>query len=217
MWMLKYEFIHRDCKYLPRVDELSLELLTYPLSHYRKGKSFFITAIHIVKGDLENVRKYMRYLKKISERFQQISFNSAFTLKKIDLNLKYYSSLYNPNLIFPTPVSHKNGKEKAIILSWDKEPLVNLINNVSKNEYTYFFKILILKEENPKDIFLLKFFGTLTKKQRELLDYARNSGYYGYPRKIDLKKISEHFHINKSSCHETLRRAEANIFEEFGF
>ncbi|WP_276273897.1 helix-turn-helix domain-containing protein [Haloarcula litorea] len=55
----------------------------------------------------------------------------------------------------------------------------------------------------------------LTETQRELVDAAVESGYYDTPRECSLTDLSERLDIAKSTCSETLHRAEEQIIKEF--
>jgi predicted DNA binding protein len=55
----------------------------------------------------------------------------------------------------------------------------------------------------------------LTERQRELVDAAVESGYYDTPRQCSLTDLSERVGLAKSTCSETLHRAEEQIIKEF--
>ena len=55
----------------------------------------------------------------------------------------------------------------------------------------------------------------LTDRQRELLETAVEGGYYDVPRTCSLTDLAESVDIAKSTCSETLHRAESKIITEF--
>ena len=55
----------------------------------------------------------------------------------------------------------------------------------------------------------------LTDKQRELIETAVDSGYYDTPRECSLTDLAERLDMAKSTCSETLHRAEEKIVKEF--
>lgn len=56
---------------------------------------------------------------------------------------------------------------------------------------------------------------TLTDRQRELIDAAIELGYYDTPRRCSLTELAEHVGIAKSTCCETLQRAESRLIKRW--
>ena len=54
----------------------------------------------------------------------------------------------------------------------------------------------------------------LTEKQREVIETALEMGYYDTPRKASLSDVAEECGIAKSTCSETLHRAEERIIKD---
>ena len=52
----------------------------------------------------------------------------------------------------------------------------------------------------------------LTERQKEIVYYAVENGYYEIPRKINSKEIAKHFNISKSAFCEHIRKVEKVIF-----
>jgi|GEM_PF-2461563 len=213
MWTLKYIYQHKDCFYSPKVKKLNLVLYGYPINNYVKGKYLYISALHIVEGKLANVKEYIAYLKKHSYKTEIISDNVILTLMKISKNKKYYRLIYNPLIFYSHPMIHKQGIEYIELSSWDKQPLSEILIFLRKSKNTQKLKLLSLKQEKLKEIFLAKTVRKLTSKQREAFELAKSEGYYSYPRKINLKDLAKLMKISKSNFHEILRRAESNVLK----
>ncbi len=211
MWRLKYQYMHKDCKYTPLTKKLHVTVSTFPLNNFIKKGLFHLTAIHVLTGESENIKKYISYLKKISLKFEQINENIIFTLISISKNINYYKSFYSPTIIYPTPMIHKEGREFVEIASWDRDILANILKVLKKNRNTEFLKVLSFKEEKLKDLFLLKTIPKMTTKQRRAIELAIQEGYYNYPREKNLDDLSVILNISKSNFHEILRRAESKI------
>ena len=214
MWSLKYEYRHKDCKYLPKCTSLNVRLLTYPINNYIKDGYIYITAIHIIEGDKPNIAKYIQHLKRISVKVDKISDNMLFTLASKETNKAYYTTLYQPLYFFPKPIVHDKNIESGEIFSWERENLTKLLKVMSKGRDTEFFRLLHLKNTKIRDVFLMSKVDHITEKQRRVFEFAHGNGYYSFPRKISLDKIAKNFRISKSTCHEILRRAETNILQE---
>ncbi len=56
----------------------------------------------------------------------------------------------------------------------------------------------------------------LTERQRELLEKAVSMGYYDTPRRCTLTELAEEIGLAKSTCSETLHRAEEVVIKKFG-
>jgi predicted DNA binding protein len=214
MWSLKYEFRHKDCKYLPMTKKLGVKLLTYPINNYVKGKYIYITAIHMIDGEKQNVEKYIKHLTKISIKVEKISENTVLTLANKDKNKEYYTTLYRPIYFFPNPIIHDKNIEQGEIFSWERKNLENLLKVLSEGKETEYFRLLHLRNKKINNIFLMNTIEQITERQRKIFEFAHNNGYYSFPRRVNLNNIAEKFKIRKSTCHEILRRAETNILQK---
>ena len=52
----------------------------------------------------------------------------------------------------------------------------------------------------------------LTDRQKEIVYYAIQHGYFEIPRRINSKKIAEHFSISRSALYDHLRKIEKTIY-----
>ncbi|MFX0180263.1 MAG: helix-turn-helix domain-containing protein [Candidatus Hodarchaeota archaeon] len=62
-------------------------------------------------------------------------------------------------------------------------------------------------QPNYENLFL-----KLTDRQKEIVYYAIQQGYFEIPRKINSKKIANHFKISRSALYEHLRKIERIIY-----
>lgn len=214
MWALKYQFRHKDCKYLPLANKLKIHLSSYPINSYIKNSKLYVSAIHLIAGEHKKVKNFVNHLRKISIKTEEIAPNIIFTLTVMKENLKYYKTLYSPLLFYPAPIVHCFNYEQAEIMCWEKAPLSKLLELLAHSKDTTYFKLLSFKQKRVKNVFLMNIAPNITSSQREIYEFALNEGYYNYPRKINLAQIAAHFRCTKSNCHEKLRRAEHNLFTE---
>jgi len=54
---------------------------------------------------------------------------------------------------------------------------------------------------------------TLTAKQREVFEHAREAGYYEWPRKCDTRELAADLDVSKTTLLEHLRKAEAKLLD----
>lgn len=54
---------------------------------------------------------------------------------------------------------------------------------------------------------------TLTAKQRDVFEHAREAGYYEWPRKCDTRELAADLDVSKTTLLEHLRKAEAKLLD----
>jgi predicted DNA binding protein len=54
---------------------------------------------------------------------------------------------------------------------------------------------------------------TLTAKQRDVFEHARESGYYEWPRNCDTRELAADLDVSKTTLLEHLRKAEAKLLD----
>lgn len=212
MWYLKFKLRHSDCIISPLAEKYNLKVNFYPLGHYIEGKNVFVSAIHLVKGNEKNIKKYIKDFKN-DKRIVQIEVSKViFTRTKEPSSLKTYQAIYNPKLFYITPgFNSPDGNEVWELACWNRKPLEDLIAIMRKAKTTINFEIMKFKEKNMDDIYILQLFPELPKKQKQAVEIAYKLGYYQFPRKINLGKIAEIVGISKATLHENLRKAEAKL------
>ncbi len=57
--------------------------------------------------------------------------------------------------------------------------------------------------------------GILTERQEEILRTAYEMGYFEYPKKVNIKELSEHLGLSISTLSETLRKSEKKVLEYY--
>jgi len=86
---------------------------------------------------------------------------------------------------------------------------IDSIIDLQKNIYGDNYKILSINSVQPNrsNLNLL-----LTERQKEIIYYSVEHGYYDIPRKTNSETIANHFGISKSAFCEHLRKIERTIF-----
>ncbi len=78
--------------------------------------------------------------------------------------------------------------------------------------------MLSIKEKDFTDIFIPHIMPKITDKQKEAIELAIENGYYGFPRKTDLEKLSKIMKISRVTFQEHLRKAESKLVPQiFGY
>lgn len=80
--------------------------------------------------------------------------------------------------------------------------------NKQLEEFGIPFSVDNLQQQATRECFL-------TERQYEIIEAAVDEGYYDTPRKCSLTELSETLGIAKSTCSETLHRAEGKVIKQF--
>ena len=213
MWYLKFKYKHSDCIYAPKFQELNLNCNFYYLGEYTEGNYIFTSAMIQLIGEEKNVKKFTKYLKNHKKIVSiEVYNNVLMILAKHKKDLILYETAYSPILIYVAPAYlSKDGFEIMEVASWSRKPLQDLINVLEKNKTTTYFEILQFHEKKLDDIYVAKILPKLPKKQKEAIQLAFQSGYYNFPRKTDLNKLSKIAKVAKQTFRENLRKAEAKL------
>lgn len=212
MWYLKFKVKHEGCIYTPKTKELNLIDFTYPLGHILKKKSILLSAIHVLEGSDESIKKYVSYLAKHKDVLKIEGSRNIFFTKVIEkLNAPEYKAVYNPELLFPAPViNNKDGFEIWHVASWDRKHLEKIVE-LNKSPIIIDFKLLEFRKKVIHDIYIANLLPKLPPKQFEALRLAFEHDYYTFPKKTDLNKLAKLMKVHKATYQEHLKRAEAKI------
>jgi len=212
MWYLKFKVKHKDCIFSPLAEKYDLHIEFYPMNHYIKENFLFTPSIHLVKGEERKIKKYINELRK-NPRVEKIEVSKViFTLTKEKINERDYEAIYNPKILYINPgYNYSGGFEVWEVASWDRKKLQNLISAFETSRNVTHFEILRFEEKNIDDIYILKLFPELPKKQKQAIELAYSSGYYSYPKKTNLDKLAKISKVSKQTFQENLRKAEAKL------
>jgi len=103
----------------------------------------------------------------------------------------------------------KTGEQTFELASWDKNKLMNIAKLIQTKLYNG--KLIWIKQAKIKNIFIKTALPELTDKQREAFELAVRNGYYGYPRKTSLVKLSKIMKLSYSTYEFHLRNAEKKL------
>ena len=213
MWYLKFKYKHSDCIYAPKLQELNLSVFFYYLGHYLKGNYVFTSAAQHLIGDQGSIKKYINYIKNHKSIVKiEVYNNLIFTVAKHKRELEVYGAIYQPIFIYPSPAYlSKDGFEVIEIACWEKEPIQRLIKSLKKNKTTTYFEILSLINRSMEDMYIIRLLPKLPEKQEKAIRLAFEYGYYNFPRKLNLDRLSRIAKVSKPTFRENLRKAESKI------
>ena len=170
-----------------------------------------VVHILLARGDSSKFKKIVEYLRRrkdvlkvehLSEDDQSL-YLRVFTRK--DKHTSQFSDLFFNHNCFPIIPTRFEGKYEVWTLGTAvKKNIADVFNALKKKHQV---KINYLKEE--------KINNALTKKQREVLNYAKYFGYYEWPRKKSVTEICKMVNMPKTVFLSHLRKAENKIMIDF--
>jgi len=209
MWIAKFKNWHKTCLIRPLCMKYNVTDFVYLLNSWTKGKKFYYTELHILEGEEENKNKFIKEFKKDKSIVKfELEGNQIFTLNVLtSKNSNIYFGVFDRRLIYVKPVIQRtDGFEDWEIACWDKKPLMNIMNN------PYFdMNLIYVKEVRGANLFLPQIQPEISEKQKNALNIAIKNGYYNFPRKNDLNKLSRIAKVSKQTFQENLRKAENKL------
>lgn len=219
MWICKFKVRDKENLLRQLIEENKLEAYYYPINYYIKKNKYFFIAICLIKGSEENKKIFYNKLQKlkfiIKQRKIEELHREGDLLTIITSHTKNRESrkniriFYNPEIIQIKPiVFHKDGWEEWEIASINKKNIDKLIKT---SENIYELELLKFYKGNIKNFGFLTILPDLTEKQDRALKLALEKGYYTYPRKISLDKLSKIAKLSFSTFQAHVRKAENKI------
>ena len=176
----------------------------YPISSYQFGKYTYTNIVGIVSGEENNKRKCLSALSREKENLSFESKKDFFIMTNKEPSPKI--ALYFAMVLYLKPiVLYPTGEYILEIGSWQKDKIQRFIT-VLKKEWQ--MKLLKLSKEEIGTISFIGVPPELTGKQKAALEIAIKNGYYDFPRKIDLEKLSKIMRVSLSTYRQHLRVAE---------
>jgi predicted DNA binding protein len=205
MWITKFSLPWRKTALLSNLARKHrVSIAGYPVSYEIKEDAVYVVSSGIYYGkNLIAFEKDFVKDKRVINYERNGNFGIAY-FKQHLLN-KY---LFQSGIIFVSPgLVTKEGVYIFEIGSWDRTNLSNVIEKYK----TFNIKLHWIKQKKISNIQILKTFPALTEKQKNCLQIAIENGYYGYPRKSDLKKLAKIVGISYSTFQFHLRVAEKKV------
>lgn len=217
MWIAKFKIYDKEHRIRELIEENKINACYYPVNYYVKRRRYFFIAAGIIYGGNKN--KFFADIKKLKKqktgrRLELLEIEEDFfimiTSHTINQeNKKYVNLFYNPAIIHYNPiVFHKDGWEEWEIASMERKAIEDIIKIGKK---VYDLKLLKFHEKKIKNFGFLTLLPELTDKQNKALKMALEEGYYNYPRKISLDKLSKKAKLSFSTFQAHVRKAENKI------
>jgi predicted DNA binding protein len=208
MWVAKYKIWHKNCLLRPKCVKHKVADFVYLINSWSGGKSFYYTELHILQGKEDDKKGFIKELRKEKTvKKLEKKGDYIFTLNQEPIQKKYYSPAFDSRIIQIKPIAQRtDGYEDWELASWDKATLMKILDIP-----VFDVELKFIKETKLGDIFLPHIYPKLPPKQKEAIELAVQNGYYEYPRKIDLERLSKIAKVKRQTYQESLRKAEKKL------
>jgi predicted DNA binding protein len=222
MWVLKFKSKEEFNIYNKRCIDFNIKIHFYSQRYYvEKNKLYFINS-GIISGNEENKKFFFKDLKK-DKKIKNLEVNNDFFIstyfeKETEQRISALKTVYNQKIIFLKPtILDEEGFEEWEIASFDRKDLEKVLSQAKKlsKSKNLHFKLLSFKQQKIKDLTIQSIMPNLSTQQKKALELAIKNKYYGYPRKITLKKLSKLMNISESTYQFHLAKAEEKILPFF--
>jgi predicted DNA binding protein len=210
MWKAIFEGKHATCILAPLCKKYQVTDFVYLVNAWEEKDAFYYSEAHILQGSGENKKKFVSELKKQESiiKFEQKG-NFIITLEKKPRWMAAYLPLWDKRLIQTKPVIQKSdGTEHWEMASWDKEPLIQILERLPKE---FEIKLKSVSQTKISEIFLPHILPKLSDKQMETITLAVKKGYYEFPRKVNLDGLAKELKLSKPTVQQHLRTAEKKV------
>lgn len=211
MWVLKFRVIDKNCIWATRCKKFNIYDYQYPLGYYRKDSNLVLMMYHILNGEQNNKKDFIKDIKK-DKRVKKLEIKKDFIVSlAMEKRSRMLDLFYNPKLIFIKPaINYPDGSEIWEVASFERTDLEKLFD-ISKKKYSG--ELLSLRGIKTPKIFIPQIMPELTEKQENAFRIASENNYYEFPRKTNLIKLSKLVNISRPTFEEHLRKAEIKLLK----
>ena len=222
MWVLKFKSKEEFNIYNKRTIQFNIRIHFYSQKYYiEKNQIYFINS-GIISGEEINKKAFFKDLKK-EKKVKEIEINndffvSVYSEKMTETRVSALKTVYNQKIIFLKPtLFDEKGYEEWELASFNRKDLEKIIKQAKKLQKLKGgeFKLLSFKEKRVKDLTIQSIMPNLSVQQKKALELAIKNKYYGYPRKITLRKLAIMMNISESTYQFHLAKAEEKVIPYF--
>ncbi len=209
MWIAKLKINHKECWISKKTSNYNVKVYGYPLSSYVQEESYYHNSLNLLVGSKSDIEQIINELK-TDKRVTNLEIYDNWIFATVN-GKDNIANMADASFFHIKPVLMENGFEYWEIGSHKKKLIEEF---VQKSSRICDISIIKIKKEHP-DFYLFNSFNTsLTDKQKEAFNLAKNNGYYSYPRKTNLKELARVAKTPRTTLQSHLRKAEKKILSE---
>jgi len=213
MWKAKIKVYDETGLFATLAKKYKIIVQGYMLNYHPHKNYLYFTLTVFLNCNEEIKKKFIKGLSQF-KRVSKLEDQGNFLICELKIPSKVererkQSLFYNPALIQISPfMITPDGWEELEFAAFERKHLEKVLKI---SERLYKLKLIYLKEEKVDNFGVINVFPTLTEKQKDILNLAIENGYYSYPRKTNVKKLSKENKISFSTFQEHLRKAENKL------
>jgi predicted DNA binding protein len=222
MWILKFKSKEEYNIYNKRCIKFNIRIHFYSQKYFTEKNNIYFINSGIISGRDEDKKAFFEDLKK-ERKIKNMEINNDFFVStyfenKTATRISALKTIYNQRIIFLKPtVFDEQGFEEWELASFNRTDLEEILKQAKKLQNTIGgeFQLLSFKQQQIKDLTIKSIMPNLSTQQKKALELAIENNYYGYPRRITLKKLSKLMKISESTYQFHLAKAEEKILPFF--
>ena len=200
--------------------KINPEVYLFVVGAFKIGKEIRAN-FKLIAENYNSLKKYISDIKKFEHLARDVlvigkSDLEAYIHGRFPTESTFYENVFSLEFM-PSSIIISQGHEYWTLLIYD-DKLKETFEKLSEMQDIEYEVLSVSRlrslEEKPQD-FIDEISSNLSIKQKKVLLEAYKSGYFEWPRKMNLSELSEKFGIAKSTCLHHIRTAEQKILKRF--
>ncbi len=210
MWVAKVKFDGSNSLVGSYAKKYNLSLLGYPISYKILSKKIKIYFVGFIRGEEKNKRNFIKNIK-MNRRIGNLEENNNFMIGEME-DSSIFKPMYDYKLLCIEPIIiNEKGEELWTMGSWEKKNLIKFIKAIELKTKA---DLISIAKRKIRNFSIVSTQPNLTPKQKGAMNLAIKNGYYEYPRKTSLVRLSKIFGCSYSTFHNHLRKAEQKLIPD---
>lgn len=164
-----------------------------------------LVQIDIEPAHIEQFRREMEHYRQVCRVDLSPVKEGGFIGSIVTDNCLTCQALMGSNCYLTSATQVQNGSLEWHLIAGDNKGLLRLVDFLKSQG-------CIVELKSKKSLSKKQ---SLTKRQEDVVRIALQNGYYDYPKRINLRKLSQLLEISTSTLNETLRRGEKKIISTY--